>query len=193
MIASMQVLLGTQGYSATGLNQLVADSGFPKGSIYHHFPGGKEEIAAAAVRKAGTDSANATRQAFRATDTAADAVVGVITWLAEQLRSSSYRYGCSIAAASLGVGGDAPELRQACADAFESWLDAVADGLVGVGWSADAARSDAGVILATIEGALVMSRATGTTDVLDRVCSDVERRLRERSPGTAITVGAGDA
>ena len=63
MIGSMQRMLQTKGYAASGLIELVSDSHAPKGSIYHPFPGGKEEIAAAAIRASGAEAAEATARA----------------------------------------------------------------------------------------------------------------------------------
>ena len=188
LVDTMRDLLSRQGYAATGLNQLVAESGSPKGSIYHFFPGGKEQIAAEAVTRAGVEAAAATSLAFANTATAAEAVDAIVGWLGGQLRDSDFRYGCSIAATALQVDAGSERLRLACADAFTTWLDALSDGLTDAGWAPGEARSRATVALASIEGALVLSRAQRSLWPLDHV-----RRQLSRDLSIDLTAGlAGD-
>ena len=53
ILISMARLIEKQGYHATGLNEIISDSGAPKGSVYYYFPGGKEQIGAEAILESG--------------------------------------------------------------------------------------------------------------------------------------------
>jgi TetR/AcrR family transcriptional regulator, lmrAB and yxaGH operons repressor len=159
MIETMHHQLQTRGYAASGLNELVANSGAPKGSIYHYFPGGKEEIAAAALREAGVAAGAATLEAFRRHRSATAAIKAIINWLSTQLVESDFRYGCPIATTTLEMASESDTIQHACRDAYNTWLDAFHDGLASHGINHRTAKRLGIVTLSAIEGALILSRA----------------------------------
>lgn len=91
-------LMEVQGYHATGLNQILAESGAPKGSLYHYFPEGKEELAAEAVARSARVIEERMRTVMAEIDDAATAVITFILRLAEQVEASGYRAGGPITA-----------------------------------------------------------------------------------------------
>src|SRR5919107_66934 len=86
-------LFESQGFHATGINQIVKESGAPKGSLYHYFPEGKDEIAEAAIQWAGRGLAGRIAQGLAAGDTAAEAVNLFITNIALYIEASDFQYG----------------------------------------------------------------------------------------------------
>src|SRR6185437_4349017 len=99
------VLLRRQGYAATGLSEIVERSGAPRGSLYFHFPGGKEELAVAAMERTGEQLRRAIATLMTAPGGAGEAVSGLIGALAAGLAASDYRDGCPIATVTLETAG----------------------------------------------------------------------------------------
>src|SRR5438132_3806741 len=96
-VAATGRLLREQGYDATGLNEIVTASGAPKGSLYFHFPGGKEELAVAAMQREGRQLRAAIASIMGADDDLAAALGRLVDALARGLESSGFRNGCPIA------------------------------------------------------------------------------------------------
>ena len=162
MIETMHHQLQSRGYAASGLNELVANSGAPKGSMYHYFPGGKEEIAAAALRQAGVAAGVATREVFRRHRSAAAATKATINWLSTQLVESDFRYGCPIATTTLEMASESQTIQHACRD-----------GLTSHGIDHRTAKRLGTVMLSAIEGALILSRAQRDVTPLRQVAGAV--------------------
>ncbi|MGW5570180.1 TetR/AcrR family transcriptional regulator [Nocardia thailandica] len=146
-------LFHTQGYHATGLNQLVSAGGAPKGSFYFHFPGGKEQLAAEALAQSGEQLRELLAAAL---DTAG--FDGLFEALGAVLADSGYTRGCPIATIALDAGGESDAIRAACAGGFESWRGAIGDHLRAEGIPAGRADHLATVALALIEGGLLLAR-----------------------------------
>jgi TetR/AcrR family transcriptional repressor of lmrAB and yxaGH operons len=163
------VLLRRQGYAATGLSEIVERSGAPRGSLYFHFPGGKEELAVAAMERSG----EALRRAIAATmevpgDTAAGVAV-LIDALADGLEVSGYRDGCPIATVALETATGSEPLRATAARIFDAWIAELQDALRRDGVEPAAAERRAMLALSAIEGALLLSRARRDTAPLRAV------------------------
>jgi TetR/AcrR family transcriptional regulator, lmrAB and yxaGH operons repressor len=146
-------LFRTQGYHGTGLNQILEEGAAPKGSLYFHFPGGKEQLAIEAVGLGAAQSGAVMAELLDAAPDAASGVAAVISALAAELEGSGFRSGCPVATiAEDTVDNDA--IRSACADAFEMWRAILERFLVRHGAPADLAV----VMLAAVEGARVLAR-----------------------------------
>jgi TetR/AcrR family transcriptional repressor of lmrAB and yxaGH operons len=152
-------LLRRQGYTGTGLNEIVARSGAPKGSLYFHFPGGKEQMAAVAMTRAGEQLAAGITAILGSSEDLGEALGRLVDALAAGLEASGYRDGCPIATVTLEASGDSEVIRDAAAAAFESWLAPLHERLVGAGLTAAAAEQRALFILSAVEGALILARA----------------------------------
>ena len=96
-------LLQRQGYHGTGLNELLERSEAPRGSLYHYFPGGKEQIGAEAIARAGEQVAAAIAHLLRAKPSVADAVEALAGLLAAGLEASAFERGCPVATTALEV------------------------------------------------------------------------------------------
>jgi AcrR family transcriptional regulator len=157
MIVSTALLVRERGARATSLDAILQHSGAPRGSVYHHFPGGREQILREATDYAGEYIAR------RLERTVADDPLGAIDSLLdeyrESLRATDFRAGCPIVAVAIESGEDGPDLRNHVTGAFDRWRQIFARGFTSAG--IDDARSDelALLVVAGLEGALVLSRA----------------------------------
>jgi TetR/AcrR family transcriptional regulator, lmrAB and yxaGH operons repressor len=160
LIRTMARLLRDQGYTATGRAQLLAESGVSNGSLYHHFPGGMEELAEAALEASGRAVAGALSEAL---DGAPNSAVGISRFLDVAARPVGGEPcgGCPIAPAALESPIISPRLRTAAARCFEQWEGLIAARLRIDGWPEDSVAETASAALALIEGALLLARVSG--------------------------------
>lgn len=159
----MAQLLRDQGYAATGRAELLAKSGVSNGSLYHHFPGGMEELAEAALEASGQQVADALRAAL---DEAPDAGAGVCRFL-DMVQVEGECRGCPVTPTALESPIISPRLRGVAARCFDEWESVIASRLRGDGWPARLAGDMASAVLALIEGALLLARVTGETSHLE--------------------------
>jgi AcrR family transcriptional regulator len=159
-------LLRRQGYAATGVKQIVAAARAPFGSIYHFFPGGKEQLGAEAIRRSGTLYELLIPAVFDPAPDLVSAVRAFFAGAAEHLRQTDYADACPIATVALEVSSTSEPMRQACADVFESWIAAGTPRFTAAGLSEPAARELVIATIAALEGAFVLARATRSTDSL---------------------------
>ena len=151
------------GYTGTGLKQIVANANAPFGSLYHFFPGGKEQLGTEVIRRSG-------QMYYELFETiagaAADPVAGVRDFFAgaaEVLRETDYADACPIATVALEVASTSEPLRVATAEVFESWITGVGAHFAAAGIPTDVARELAVLIIAMLEGAFILSRAMKDT------------------------------
>jgi AcrR family transcriptional regulator len=158
MVRGAAELLRRRGYSGTGFREVIELTGAPRGSIYHHFPGGKAELAGEAVGYVGSLARETIEGSLADGDPIAALRAFVKLWRADFERSG-YRAGCPIVAVAVESHDEAPELIDSAARAFERWRGAFADCLrrAGVG----RARADrlAALVVSGVEGAIILSRA----------------------------------
>ena len=156
-------LLRQQGYAATGLNQVMAEAEAPKGSMYFHFPGGKEELAAAAVDRF-AELISRQLSAGIARGTAGDAITGFFDAYIEHMEHTDFRDGCAVATVALDEASTHPLLADAAGRAIRAWVGLLADALEAEGRSHDEAHTLATLVIAAIEGAIVMAKAERSTE-----------------------------
>jgi TetR/AcrR family transcriptional repressor of lmrAB and yxaGH operons len=166
-------LLRRQGYAATGLSEIVEQSGAPRGSLYFHFPGGKEELAVAAMERSGEGLRRAIAATMAMPGGAGAGVSTLIDALAQGLEASGYTDGCPIATVALETAAGSEPLRASAAAIFDSWLAELAAALRRDGLDAAAAERRALLTLSAIEGALLLSRARRDTTPLRAVSEEL--------------------
>jgi TetR/AcrR family transcriptional regulator, lmrAB and yxaGH operons repressor len=159
-------LLQRQGYHGTGLNELLERSGAPRGSLYHYFPGGKEQTGAEAMARAGDQVAAAVAHLLRTKPSVADAVQALADLLAAGLEASEFERGCPVATTALEVAPRSEPIRAAVQASFESWLAPLRERLEAAGFGPGEAQRRADLTIAALEGALVLARARQNADVL---------------------------
>jgi TetR/AcrR family transcriptional repressor of lmrAB and yxaGH operons len=158
LTAAAATLLQRQGYHATGLAQIVEESGAPRGSLYFHFPGGKEELAVAALRESGAAWRARIEAAIAdATDPGA-AIVAVCRLFADELAASDWQRGCPLATVALEAAATSEPVRQTCADHYAGWEAGITERLIAAGAALDVARNTATFVLAAVEGAMLLAR-----------------------------------
>jgi AcrR family transcriptional regulator len=159
-------LFRRHGYAATGLKQIVAEADAPFGSIYHFFPGGKEELGAETIRVGGRFFLALATGYLEQFGDPAVAIAEFFDGAAENLVATDYADACPIATLALEVASTSEPLRVATAEAFQSWLEALADRFAAAGMAEAPARELALAVLSALEGAFVLSRASRSTEPL---------------------------
>ncbi|MCP2298116.1 transcriptional regulator, TetR family [Nocardia amikacinitolerans] len=176
MVQSMLELIQTHGYSGVGLNAVLTHAGAPKGSLYFHFPEGKEELGEKAIELA----AERFRALLAEQPTAiatADLIRQVLDVLVGLLVDSDFRIGCPVSVVTLEMGAQSERLRSACAAAFESWIALIGEHLTAAGHPPSAARTLATAMVSMVEGAVIVARATRDVEPLRSVATVLDSLL----------------
>lgn len=160
-------LFGRQGFAATGLKELAKEADAPWGSIYHFFPGGKTQIALEAILRSADWHSSLVEGAFADHARPIDAIASIIETFSGWLRRTNYSGGCPGAAIALEV-GTTEDLRKQCRDAFDQITDSYTVALMSAGVPEDVAPAVAGHILASINGAIMLCRASMSTTPLEQ-------------------------
>ncbi|HXH56975.1 TetR/AcrR family transcriptional regulator [Iamia sp.] len=176
-------LLCRQGYVGTGVKQIVTEASAPFGSLYHFFPGGKEQLGAEAVRRSGAIYGELVPLIFDSAPDIIRATRSFFEGAAEALSENDWADACPIATVALEVSGTNEPLRQACADVFEAWLELVGARFRAAGIAPSRARELAISVVALLEGAFVLARALRSTEPVlaagRSAVAEVERALTQ--------------
>ncbi|WP_307783019.1 TetR/AcrR family transcriptional regulator [Streptomyces sp. MBT53] len=176
MVNSTVALLREYGASATSIDRVLAHSGAPRGSVYHHFPGGRTQLVEEAVALAGDFMAGVIEAAMEADDPVA-AIDKFFTVWRDQLVKSRYRAGCPIVAVAVETNDEAPHLARAAGEVFAGWQEALAAMLRRHGLAEDRSRRLAALIVAAEEGAVVVSRAQQSSAPIEAVAAEIHDLL----------------
>jgi len=155
------------GYTGTGLKQIVAAANAPFGSLYHHFPGGKQELGIEVIHRSGALYGELIMSVFDAAPDIVTAVRDCFAGAAEVLVATDYADACPIETVALEVASSNEPLREATAAVFEDWTTEATARFQTAGVDAETARELAIFFIAQLEGAFVICRATRTTEALD--------------------------
>lgn len=180
-IAAAADLFRRQGYAATGLETILAASGAPKGSFYHHFPGGKEDLAVEAIRFSGGRVREQLEHAAAMAQTAGALVAAVAASQAAELRESGYERGCPVATVTLELAGSSDAVADASRSAFECWAEPLAGKLRADGRTDAEAAPLARWAVANLEGALLLARASRDASIVTEAAEITARMLDEGS------------
>ena len=159
-------LMQAQGFHATGLNQIIQVSGTPKGSLYFHFPEGKEAIAIAAMEQSGRMLTVLLEQVLAVSPSLEAAVEFIWRHFMSELEASDYRKGCPIATLTLEAAGEFPGIQACGAAIYEQWQALFSRKLQAEGVAPAKATGKANALLALLEGALLLSRARRSIEPL---------------------------
>jgi TetR/AcrR family transcriptional regulator, lmrAB and yxaGH operons repressor len=177
MIQSAASLIGQRGMNATSFSDVVADSGTPRGSIYHHFPDGKRQLTECAMRLT-SDQIMAYMRATTATT--ASGVLRHFTALFRQVVvASGGRAGCAVAGVTIDVTDDEDDLLLVARDAFHSWVSLLASQLEDTGVATTRAEGIALMAVASVEGGLILCRSEGSDEPLRVIEGELLALLRE--------------
>jgi AcrR family transcriptional regulator len=168
IVRSAAALIRERGVHGVGLRQIVAHANGPRGSLQRYFPGGKAQLITEALNLAGAEVLDDTESGLIHAATLADAIEAIFAPWRQVLLESDFTMGCPLAATVIDAGGD-DRLRQEARALLEQWRDSVHAALVNFGVRESTAQDDASVLLAALEGALILSRANRSTQPLDTV------------------------
>jgi len=149
------------------MKQIAADAQAPFGSVYHFFPGGKEELGAEVVTRGGYFFGVLVGEVFAEAPDLLTGIHDCFEGAAETLRSTDYEDACPIATVALEVASTNEKLRKATAAVFESWVSALAARFEAAGLAPDPAREQAMALIMALEGAFLLARATRSTEPLE--------------------------
>ena len=181
MIETTAGLVHRRGFHGTSLNGILEQSGAPRGSLYYHFPGGKEELVLEATRQGVAIVTQVLKQVLTDSPDPADGVRAFIQAAAHELRDSGYIFGCPVAPIIL----DSPEssaLAEVCQKALEEWQQVLVEGLDSAGIERGRAESLATVIVCGLEGGLILARARRDIAPLDAVAEELASMVQSARP-----------
>ncbi|MCA1834050.1 MAG: TetR/AcrR family transcriptional regulator [Actinomycetota bacterium] len=177
MLAAASRLLQMQGYHGTGLSQILAVAEAPRGSMYHHFPGGKEQLAVEALTASQAWVTRAVERAFaRGGGDARRGVREFIDAFAQQLETTDFAEGCPFATVALESTALPKTIRRACKESYAAWHALFASHLAR-SMNVQRAYAMATLVLAAIEGALVLSKASRSAAPLRSVGKELDALL----------------
>ncbi|SDM81739.1 TetR/AcrR family transcriptional regulator [Allokutzneria albata] len=179
ILEAARTLFRRQGYHATGLNQVLDEGAAPKGSLYFHFPGGKEQLAVEAVRLSATELRGAVDLLIQTTPDTAAALRASADLLGGLLEHSGFRDGCPISTVALEAAAGSDAIREACAEGYQSWIDLIAERLRADGADEAAAAELATFAVSAIEGALLLARVQRDTTPLRCVAARIATMIEE--------------
>jgi len=173
-------LFRRQGYAATGIHEIASLARAPKGSLYHYFPGGKDQIAEAVVRHAGGLVATTLQRLADETPSAADLVKSYGAMLRNWMAQSGYRDGCPITTTLLETAPQTKGPTAAGLEAFANWRGIVATALVRDGWGKSEARKLSTLVISALEGAMILARVQGDGQAIADVTATLVAMLNAR-------------
>lgn len=173
-LAAAAKLFRRQGYHGTALHDILAAGGSPRGSLYFHFPNGKEEIGEAALTLAGEAVRQAIALAADTSDNAEIFLTRIARGMASDLEKSDYQEGCPIATTALETAAHSDVLGAATRGAFQNWEAEIKRGLQHFGMMSDHADWVATTVLSQLEGALLLARTYRSLEPMHRA----ERALK---------------
>lgn len=176
MVEATERLLRRDGYAATGWRTVVEEAGAPWGSAYHHFPGGKEQLASEAVALGSAHVESALDKALSEAETVPDGVRRWFAMAARNLERSEFVDGCPVATVALETAPRSERLSQACAEGVRSWKSRLGDEISRGGVAPERARQLATLIVSNLEGALLLARVERSAEPMD-LAGDLMRGL----------------
>jgi TetR/AcrR family transcriptional regulator, lmrAB and yxaGH operons repressor len=185
LLLTMEHCLTTTGFHNSGLSSILEAANVPKGVLYHHFPGGKNELARLAIERSAErilKSLDATLLKFE--DSAVDALEAWMTHATKRLKDANFGQGCPLATVTLETANELPELRETLARAFQLFRSKIAEALgrSNPRYSAQDSEERAAFIVSAYEGALMQARASGNALVLEQTTRALVRSLRSELP-----------
>jgi AcrR family transcriptional regulator len=157
-------LFARHGYAGTGIKQILAEADAAFASLYHFFPGGKDQLAAEAIRTSGAMYQDLVEGVLDAAPDMLTAIGDCFSAAADTLRATGYADACPIATVALEVASTDETLRQATAGVFASWITALTGRIVSAGVDEATATELAISVIALLEGAFILSRALRSTE-----------------------------
>ena len=172
MLDAAIAVMRERGAVGLSIDEVLARSGCPRGSVYHHFPGGRAELQRRTLDYAGESFAGMIQRAAAKGGSAA-VIDRIVAFWNKVLRDSDFRAGCPVAAAAVNPGLGEEELAARAAEIYLSWRDAVAAVFEADGAAPDRAEVLANTALSTVHGAITMCRITRSIAPMESVAESL--------------------
>ena len=172
-------LMEKQGYHGTGLNEIVKESGAPKGSLYHYFPDGKEQIASEAVIQSGKATAQRIQNGVSGSNNAAKSIYDFVLNIADHVESSGFAAGSPLTAVAMETATQSERINLACREAYILLETAFKEKLLESGFTKVKADELGTFITAAIEGGIILSRTYHSGNPLRTVAKNLKVLLSQ--------------
>jgi AcrR family transcriptional regulator len=183
MITAARRLFRERGYLGTAFSDVLAASGAPRGSVYFHFPGGKEELGSEVAIAHSADTVAQINRAAARTETAEALLTAFLGQSRDRLVASGYREGCAVAPMVVELTPGVVPLAETIRAGFRDSLAVLAARLAERGVPAERADSLAATTMAGLEGALIVARAVRAPEPFDAMIADVARLGKAAASG----------
>jgi len=170
-------LFQQRGYHAVGTAEILAQARAPKGSMYHHFPLGKEQIAISAVEGIHADLMAMLRKLHRDGRSLDELIRRLAQGIGQWLKACEWREGALLASTTVGAVPELPKLHAAIRRAYDDWREYLAARLRDQGWRPAPAHAMAQTIVASIEGAMILARIDQDERTLTAVADTIARMV----------------
>ncbi len=177
IIETTSELMERQGYHGTGLNQIIQESGSPKGSLYYYFPDGKDQITEEALRQTGRQVLANIESTLAKHDSAADGVARLLEIISMRIEESDFEAGGPLTTVALETAASSERLRKVCDEIYAAWKEAFVSKLEDEGIDAGQAGAISDVIMSSIEGGVVLSRTRRDTAPLTSIAEQVRKLI----------------
>jgi TetR/AcrR family transcriptional repressor of lmrAB and yxaGH operons len=182
LIETTARLLQHRGYHGTSLSDILDASAAPRGSLYFHFPGGKDQLAIEATRAAVAEATQALRESLAQAKNPAQGVRAYAEAASTLMRETDYTFGCPVAPVILDAAGGVSELAELCKRAFRTWTELLRAAFVEAGIPNRRANALALLVIASIEGLLLLARAERDCGALVTVSAELEAIVEAALP-----------
>ena len=185
-------LIRRKGVSGTGMREIVTEADAPRGSLQHYFPGGKEEIVSDALLWSGEVAARRLHRCLGelTSRTPSALLASIVDIWRRELTEEQFSAGCPLVAAAADTAATSEQLRQVLRRAFDGWLQPLSEGLVDLGVPPERADDLAVVVIAALEGAIILARIRRDLTPLDALIRELGPLLdavaRPAAPGTSL-------
>jgi AcrR family transcriptional regulator len=175
MVLTAAKLFRRQGVNGTGLRQIVEEADAPRGSLQHYFPGGKEQLVVEALHLAGDFAGRRVARllAGMADPTPGDLFAAVAGEWRDLYVREGFAEGCPLAAAAADTAATSPAIRAALSEAFERWRQPLGAALAGLGVPEERTDRLAVLMIASLEGALIVARSREDVSTIDAVVGEL--------------------
>jgi AcrR family transcriptional regulator len=175
MVRSAAQLIRRKGVSGTGMREIVTEADAPRGSLQHYFPGGKEELVSDALLWMGDVVARRTKRCLSELDsrTPSALLAAIVDTWRRDLTNEKFSAGCPLVAAAADTAATSNQLRQVLRRAFDGWLEPLSESLVELGAPPERSDNLAVVIVAALEGAIILARIRHDLSPFDALVAEL--------------------
>ncbi|MGB9939644.1 TetR/AcrR family transcriptional regulator [Methanosarcina sp.] len=180
ILTTAAFLFQKNGYHATGLNEIIKESATPKGSLYYHFPNGKEELAAATIKLMGDTIQHHIEEELAKNSDPVQAIQEFILDIARKFNEKDPENCFSISLLALETVPISDSLRKTCIEVYDLWTDIYYQKLVSSGFSSERATELSLILQLMIEGAITISLIRNDTTMLIATAGKIPILLKDK-------------